>query len=145
MMLEIKIVNFSERFNDLFSYRRIILGFLLVELLLLFTYDLFDFAHFSFLYTEMISSSSETFVPVEGNILVNFSELLQRTDSLRALGGILFTQYGTSVLIAALLLFLSMAASIVLTLDNQERKTIKEQDANLQGLRTGTTRTRNVN
>ena len=42
MMLEIKMVNISERFRDLFNYKNLILPSLLVELLLLEQADVFN-------------------------------------------------------------------------------------------------------
>jgi NADH:ubiquinone oxidoreductase subunit 6 (subunit J) len=46
MMLEIKMINFSERIKDLFSFRNLILGFFLLEVL---NFSNEDFLRFSFI------------------------------------------------------------------------------------------------
>ena len=66
---------------------------------------------------------------------MNFGTLLQRTDHLRGIGGVLFTEYKFSLILAALLLLLSMIGSIVMTLDSVSFTTIKVQNANIQSLR----------
>jgi hypothetical protein len=48
---------------------------------------------------------------------------------------VLFLEYKTGIIIVALLLFLSMVASIVLTLETTPRFKLKEQDPNLQTLK----------
>ena len=75
----------------------------------------------------------------ETNLYIDFSKILQETDQLRGIGGILFTEYKTGVILAALLLFVSMIASILLTMETLAKKTIKEQDINNQALRRSTT------
>jgi NADH-quinone oxidoreductase subunit J len=131
MMLEIKMVNVAERFRDLFSYRSLILAFLLLEILLLSGEDLFDLTlFFSLPEAEQLNN-----VTVESNLYLDYGRLLQRTDQLRALGGVLFTEYQVTILLAAVLLFLCMVAAIVLSMEGEVKRTIKEQDANLQALR----------
>jgi hypothetical protein len=72
---------------------------------------------------------------VEINLYTDYSKLLYQTGQLRALGGILFTDYILSIILISILLFLSMFGSIVMTLETHAYKIIKEQDANIQGLR----------
>jgi hypothetical protein len=66
---------------------------------------------------------------------IDFAKILQETDQLHAIGAILFTEYKTGVILAAILLFLSMVASILLTMETLAKKTIKEQDPNNQALK----------
>jgi hypothetical protein len=69
---------------------------------------------------------------------MDFSKVLQETDQLRGIGAVLFTEYKLGVILAALLLFVSMVASILLTMETTARKTIKEQDPNNQALKRST-------
>lgn len=133
MMLEIKMVNVAERFRDLFSYRSLILAFLLLEVLLLSSEDLFDLT----LFLTLSDYNSETLnsALVETNLYTDFGRVLQRTGQLRVLGGILFTEYKITILLAAVLLFVSMVAAIVLSMEGDALRTIKEQDPNIQALR----------
>lgn len=131
MMLEIKMVNISERFRDLFSFRNIIIGFLLLEVLLLTGEDFFEIPSVF----NSINEHQNFIFFREGNLYVDYSKLLQHPDHLRGIGGVLFTEYKLSVLLAALLLFLSMVGSIVVTMETSSLKTIKAQNPNQQTLR----------
>ena len=105
--LEIKRVNVTRRLRDLFAPRHLIVGVLLLEILLLASADAFDLSPF-------ISSVAPAMV--EGNVRTDWSALLHRTDPLRALGGLLFTEYATTLLLAALLLTLARVGAIGLSL-----------------------------
>lgn len=133
MMLDLKVINVSQRFKDLFSYRHIIIPFLTIEVLMLLLIehsDLYWIYHYGSSVTNLYFS--------ETNLYIDFSKILQETDQLRGIGGILFTEYKTGVILAALLLFISMIASILLTMETLAKKTIKEQDINNQALRRST-------
>ena len=76
---------------------------------------------------------------LESNHYINWSQLIYRTDQLRALGSILYTEYIISVILASLLLFVSMVGALAVTLffpKNQfsveELNSRKIQDANNQ-------------
>lgn len=131
MMLEIKMINTSERFRDLFSFRNLILGFLVLEVLF------FSFEEFWDLSSLIKNNSLELLATnlSEVNLYTDYSKLLYQTGQLRALGGVLFTDYIVSIILISILLFISMFGSIVMTLETHAYKIIKEQDANIQGLR----------
>jgi NADH-quinone oxidoreductase subunit J len=129
MMLEIKIINTSERFKDLFSFRNIILAFLVLEVLFFSSEEVWDL---SFLFNTDISIST---ILSEVNLYTDYSKLLYQPGQLRALGGVLFTDYILSIILISILLFISMFGSIVMTLETHAYKIIKEQDSNIQGLR----------
>jgi hypothetical protein len=74
----------------------------------------------------------------EVNLGVDYSALIQKTNHLRGFGGVLFTEYKLSILLAALLLLLSMIGSIVMTLDTTSFTLLRVQDANVQSLRQST-------
>ena len=133
MMLEIKMVNISERFRDLFNFRNLFLPSLLVELLLLEQADVFS--GISSIYNIYLTQQEEFPLFVESNLYVDYSKLLIQTDLLSALGMSLFRYEKIGILLAAVLLFVSMVGSIVLTMDSKAIHEIKQQDANIQALR----------
>lgn len=61
--------------------------------------------------------------------------MLNHVGQLRALGGILFTQYILGIILISILLFISMFGSIVMTLQSSNQVVVKQQDATLQGFR----------
>ncbi len=130
MLLEVKIINVVDRFRDLFSFKNLFLGLLLLEVLLFLNEGFFDLI-------PVLMVSEENFFDAlaETNLYVSQNKFLSRNDQLWAIGGVLFTEYGTSVMLAGLLLFLSMVGSIVMTLDSNAVLVVKAQDANSQALR----------
>lgn len=133
MMLEIKMVNISERFRDLFNYKNLILPSLLVELLLLEQADVFT--GISSIYNIYLSGQETLPFLTETNLYVDYSKIIVQTDLLSALGMALFRYEKIGILLAALLLFVSMVGSIVLTMDSKAIQEIKQQDSNIQALR----------
>jgi NADH:ubiquinone oxidoreductase subunit 6 (subunit J) len=130
MMLEIRTLSVAQRFKDLFSYRSWILSLFALEVFFFLSQGFFDLTPFFFIFQEDWIIFFQ-----ESNLAVNFGTLLQRTDHLRGIGGVLFTEYKFSLILAALLLLLSMIGSIVMTLDSVSFTTIKVQNANIQSLR----------
>ncbi len=109
MMLDLKFLNEKDRFRDIFSYRHIVIPILLILISLFLAGDssvMFD-AH----------RIEDSIVFSESNIYTDYSKLLTEMSQLRALGPIIFQDYGKGVLIIALLLFLSMISAIVLSFD----------------------------
>jgi NADH:ubiquinone oxidoreductase subunit 6 (subunit J) len=79
---------------------------------------------------------------IESNQYMNWSQLIYRTDQLRALGAILYTEYRVSVILASLLLFVSRVGALAVTLffpktkfSVEEINSRKRQDANNQARR----------
>ena len=130
MMLEIKMINVAEKLKDFFSFRNVILSFLLIEVLIYLSYNFLDIMPI----IELAVENNIFSILKETNIFLDFSEILNKTDHIRAIGGILFLEYNISVMLAALLLFLSMVGSIAMTLDVDSLKKVKVQDANIQAL-----------
>jgi NADH-quinone oxidoreductase subunit J len=144
--LEIKRVNVARRFRDLFVYRHLVLALLALELLLLLSQEAFDLT--PFLTASSLLPTVDSPFLTERNGTISWASLLHRTDPLRGLGGILFTEYRTTLFIAALLLFLAIVGAIVVTLvlyadpraiDADPRlaspRTVKRQDPNHQARR----------
>jgi len=63
--------------------------------------------------------------------------LLQKTEHLRGIGGVLFTENKLAIILAAMLLLLSMIGSIVMTLGSSSFTNLRIQEANVQSLREG--------
>ena len=61
--------------------------------------------------------------------------LLQKTEHLRGIGSVLFTENKLAIILAAMLLLLSMIGSIVMTLSSLSFTNLRVQDANVQSLR----------
>ncbi len=107
-ILEIKRINTTIRFRDLFSYRHLAIAILLFEVFIFISSETFDLTGFI--------SSAELPSFVESNTYIDWGKLLHRTDSLRGLGGLLYTEGGISLLLAALLLTLSIIGAVGVTL-----------------------------
>jgi len=137
--LELKRVNIVSRLSDLFVFRHVILGFIILELLFFISEQFFDLSGF-FQAFSMENSIQVDFI--ESNQYINRSKLIQRTDHIRALGGLLYTEYKVTVILASLLLFLSIVGALAVTLffpknvfSIEEINSIKRQDANNQARR----------
>jgi len=133
MMLELKMVNISERFRDLFNYKNIFLPLLLIEILLLEQEN--AMSGLSNIYNVFLNDKENLSLFVESNLYADYSKILIQTDLLSALGMSLFRYEKIGILLAALLLFVSMVGAIVLTMDSKAIHEIKQQDANYQALR----------
>ncbi len=138
--LELKMVNVARRLRDMFSFRHVILGFFLLEVLFLISQDFFDLTAFM----APLVDVSDISIFTEANNYLDWSKLLQRTDHLRALGGVLYTEYKVTIILASLLLFLSRVGALAVTLflsssteifKVQEISVRKRQDANHQAMR----------
>ncbi len=127
MMLELKMVNLTERFSDLFNYRNLVLPALFIQILILEQSD--TFTGLSNLF------NNENSVLTESNLYVDYSKVLIQTDLIAALGISMFLYEKTGILLSSLLLFVSMVGSIVLTMDSKALHSLKGQDANLQAMR----------
>ncbi len=126
--LELKRVNVARRLRDIFAFRHVILAFLLLEALFLVSQDFFDITYFLVAISDLTNSSSF----VEANSYLDWSKLLQRTDHLRALGGLLYTEYKITIILASLLLFLSRVGALAVTLflssDSDSKNFFKVED-----------------
>lgn len=140
--LELKRIHVARRLRDLFSYRYLILAFILVEVLFLLFHNFFNLEYFF-----QISQSQNSNFLLEANGYFDWSKVIHRIDHLRALGGVLYTEYKTSILLAAVLLFLArvgaLTVAVSLSSDSstkgrffvQNRPSLKRQDANYQAVR----------
>ena len=138
-------INIAMHFRDLFVFRNLIVAFLLLEVLFFISQTFFDLGVFFY---EYFNNFFVRFT--ESNSYIDWSLLFQRTDQIRFIGRVLYTEYKVTFIIAAFLLFLSRVGSIVVALqnvpnvDNLSEKiffnkasipSVKNQDANIQVMR----------
>jgi NADH-quinone oxidoreductase subunit J len=128
--LEVKRVSVARRLSDFFTPRAILLPLLVLTVLTLRGSRSFDLTPF----LDLVAPSSPFFSALtEANVWIDWSTLLHRTDPLRALGGILYTEYPVTLLIAALLLTVSRVGAIVITLvvttDHREAAALADRDS----------------
>lgn len=90
-----------------FVYKLISLGMLVTVSL--------SILYFSVSWENIETISTNGFL-IEANQYINWSQLIYRTDQLRSLGAILYTEYMTSVILASLLLFISIVGALAVTL-----------------------------
>ena len=135
-ILELKRINVANRFKDLFIFRYIILIFFCIEIFFLISQNFFDLTSFRSIEFFKLNSF---FIFTEGNEYFDWSKLIQPTDQLRSLGGLLYNEYKITVIIASLLLFLSMVGALAITRFFPEKTfkrhsyfNIKMQDPNIQ-------------
>ena len=132
MMLEIRTVSITQRFNNLFYYRSWILLLFVLEILFFAIPDKIDITPFILKVEEETHNLS--FLQ-EINLYVDYSLLLQKTEHLHGIGSVLFTENKLAIILAAVLLLLSMIGSIVMTLTSTLN--LKKQDLNVQALQEG--------
>ena len=142
MMLELKRVNITQSlYNSYLIHYSFILTFFLIALLII-SETRFNLR---FIINANLGANLDTTFFTEANMYLDWSKLIQRTDQLRALGGILYTEYKVSVILASILLFLSMVGALALTLFFPSSKkfykkyatSLKVQDNNNQTIRFG--------
>lgn len=142
-MLELKIVNITQSlYNSYFIHYSFILCFFLIALLII-SESLFNLRFI--INSDLRSNLDNNSFFIESNIYFDWSKVIQRTDQLRAIGGILYTEYKVSVILASILLFLSRVGALALTLFFPSSKkfykkhatSLKVQDNNNQTMRFG--------
>ncbi len=122
MTLDIKIANVSQKIQDFFSYRSLIVLLFLLNILLFLQED-FIFLFYS--YTENIFSHT----------YIDYSKILKTESHLELLGKALYKEYIIPFLFCGFILFIAMVGSIVVTIDDINFKSVKQQDAITQFLR----------
>ena len=138
-ILELKIINVANRFKDLFIFRYIILVFFCIEIFFLISQEFFDLNTFRSIEFFKLNTF---FIFREGNQYLDWSKLIQPTDQLRSLGGLLYNEYKITVILASILLFLSIVGALAITRFFPEKSfkrhsffNIKLQDPNIQTMR----------
>jgi len=131
--LERKRVSVARRLRDLVRVRSLVLGLLRIEVLFLRQQESLSVSALLF------GSDFSVFPRTESHASVDRSSLLATTDTLRALGGVVYTVTATSLLLAARLLFLSRVGARALTLGLGDgpasTEILKTQDAQIQARR----------
>jgi len=140
--LELKMVNITQSlYNTYLIHYSLVICFFLFSLFLI-SETLFNLR---FIIKNVLIHNQESYMFTEANSYLNWSKLIQRTDQLRAIGGILYTEYKVSVILASLLLFLSIVGALALTIFfpasskfyKKNVTSLKIQDSNNQSIRYG--------
>jgi NADH:ubiquinone oxidoreductase subunit 6 (subunit J) len=139
-ILELKIVNITQSlYNSYLIHYSVILCFFLIALLIV-SETLFNLRFIINSNLRVNLESNPLFI--ESNMYFDWSKVIQRTDQLHAIGGILYTEYKVSVILASILLFLSRVGALALTLFFPSKKfykkyatSLKVQDNNNQTMR----------
>lgn len=122
MTLDIKIANVSQKVQDFFSYRSIIVLLLLLNLLI-------------FLQEDYLFISYSFFENIYVHTFTDYSKILKPETHLEILGKALFREYLIPFLFCGFILFIAMVGAIVVTVDDFTLKTVKQQDPVVQALK----------
>lgn len=128
MTLNIKIANVSQKIQDFFSYRGVILILLLLNLLIFLQED--------YLYiNSILDLNSLNIETVATQEYIDYSKYLKGDSHLEVIGKALFKEYKAAFLFCGFILFIAMIGAIVVTVDDIKFKSLKQQDAVIQALR----------
>jgi len=122
MTLDIKIANVSQKLQDFFSYRSIVVLLILLNLLIFLQEDYFFLS-----YTTNETRFTHTFI--------DYSQMLKIENHLEILGKALFREYIIPFLFCGFILFIAMVGAIVVTIDDFKLKSVKQQDSVAQALK----------
>lgn len=122
MTLDIKTTNVSQKIQDFFSYKSIVVLLLLLNILI-FLQD--DYLFITYSFSENVFTQTFT----------DFSKFLKTESHLEILGKALFREYILPFLFCGFILFIAMVGAIVVTIDDFKLKSVKQQDSVIQALR----------
>lgn len=126
MTLDIKIANVSQKIQDFFSYRGILLVLLLLNLLIFLQEDYLILNIFKFK-AEIFSIFTLDYI--------DYAKYLKTDSHLEVIGKALFREYKLAFLFCGFILFIAMIGAIVVTVEDLKFKDLKQQDAVVQILR----------
>jgi NADH-quinone oxidoreductase subunit J len=140
MTLDIKIANVTQKIQDFFSYRSIIILLLLLNILIFFHEDFIFVDIYSTLSLDNFKepvSNKIPFSPELSDVLssIDYSKYLKTETHLEVIGKALFLEYKFPFLLCGFILFIAMIGAIVVTVEDFNLKTVKQQDSVLQALR----------
>lgn len=141
-ILELKMVNITQSlYNSYFIHYSLVICFFMRALFRI-SETLFNLRFI--MNSSLVEDIQKNRYFTESNRYIDWSKLIQRTDQFRAIGGVLYTEYKMSVIIASILLFLSRVGALALTLYFPSKKfynknitSLKIQDPNNQTRRFG--------
>lgn len=129
MMLDIKVINTAQKLKDFFSYRNFITGIVLIILLTLVNEDVVSLNQFNNV-DNVVKGIDE---------YTDYSKLLKHQSHLQVLGIALYKDYIIQFLLCGFILFIAMVGAIVVTLEDEELKSVKQQNPVNQAFRTADT------
>jgi NADH-quinone oxidoreductase subunit J len=125
MMLDIKVVNVSQKIKDFFSYRNILTAVTLIILLTLTNDDIIDLNYFNSIDNTVKGLDEYT----------DYSKILKHQSHLQVLGIALYKDYIIPFLLCGFILFIAMVGAIIVTLEDEILKSVKQQNPVSQGFR----------
>jgi NADH:ubiquinone oxidoreductase subunit 6 (subunit J) len=127
--LDIKVINTAQKLKDFFSYRNFITGIVLIILLTLVNEDVVSLNQFNNV-DNVVKGIDE---------YTDYSKLLKHQSHLQVLGIALYKDYIIQFLLCGFILFIAMVGAIVVTLEDEELKSVKQQNPVNQAFRTADT------
>lgn len=122
MTLDIKIANISQKIQDFFSYKSILVLIILFNILLFLQED-YIYLPYSFVENVFLQNK------------IDYGCLLKTETHLEVIGKALFLEYLIPFLFCGFILFIAMIGSIVVTVDDFKFKILKQQDSEIQALK----------
>lgn len=128
MMLDIKVLNTAQKIREFFSYRNLLIGIVLLEILIYINQDFFFLLKNDYL-TEYSNQEFAFSHPY-----VNFSAYIKPLSHLGSIGEALFTEAHNieAFILTGILLFVAMVGAIIVTIDEGNKKTVKQQNIGMQ-------------
>jgi NADH-quinone oxidoreductase subunit J len=128
MMLDIKVINTAQKLKDFFSYRNLITVLVLILVLMTVNDDVINLSAFNI--NEVVIGADE---------YTNYSKILEYKSHLQVLGIAIYDQYTMPFLLCGFILFIAMVGAIVVTLEDENLKSVKQQNPVNQAFRTADT------
>lgn len=121
MMLDIKMLNTAQKIKDFFSFYNLIIVLILLEVLIFANQD------FLFLNVDEIYNSDTSL----DNLKIDYSLLINTSSHISNIGEVLFNESLNieAFLLISIVLFISMVGAIIITIEESNKKTVKQQDA----------------
>ena len=128
MILYIKVLNTAQKIREFFSYRNSLIAIVLLEILIYINQDFFFLLKNEHL-TE-VSNSEFVF----SHPYVDFSAYIKPLSHLSSIGEALFTEAHNieAFILTGILLFVAMVGAIIVTIDEGNKKTVKQQNVGMQ-------------
>jgi NADH-quinone oxidoreductase subunit J len=128
MMLDIKVINTAQKLKDFFSYRNIITVLVLILILITVNDDIINLSAFNI--NEVVLGADE---------YTDYSKILDYKSHLQILGIAIYDLYTIPFLLCGFILFIAMVGAIVVTLEDENLKSVKQQNPVNQAFRTADT------
>jgi NADH-quinone oxidoreductase subunit J len=131
MMLDIKVSNTLQNVQDFFSYKNIIVALILIEFMIFNSENIQLVEYISQMKDVLAEKKVFTFYTE----LYDYFQVLKTTTHLEAIGQVLYKHHLFAFLLCSVLLFIAMIGAIVMTVEDNTKRTIKQQIAGMQSIK----------